>query len=104
MSIEKNEPLFTNPLEAVRGLSVNDLNKYLPAVHKVADISMTPEKMQEGVFLGLGLDGIKKIPDSTIDLIIADPPEVGAGSKDVGLMVTHFFPSLLFTVAKAFPA
>ena len=51
MSIEKNEPLFTNPLEAVRGLSVNDLNKYLPAVHKVADISMTPEKMQEGVFL-----------------------------------------------------
>jgi len=82
MSIEKNEPLFTNPLEAVRGLSVNDLNKYLPAIHKIAEISMTPEKMQEGVFLGLGLDGIKKIPDSTIDLIIADPPESPWRSTD----------------------
>ena len=33
-----------------------------------------------------------------------DPPEVGAGSKDVGLIVTHFFLSLLLTVANAFPA
>ena len=31
-----------------------------------------------------------------------DPPEVGAGSKDVGLIVIHFFLSLLFTVAKRF--
>ena len=75
MSIEKNEPLFTNPLEAVRGLSINDLNKYLPAIQKAEDISMTIDKMREGVFLGLGLDGLKKIPDNSIDLIIADPPE-----------------------------
>ena len=75
MSIEKNEPLFTNPLEALRGLSINDLNKYLPAIQKAEDISMTIEKMKEGVFLGLGLDGLKKIPDNSIDLIIADPPE-----------------------------
>ena len=36
--------------------------------------------------------------------ISADPPVEGAGSKDVGLIVTHFLGSLLFTVAKAFPA
>jgi len=75
MSIEKKEPLFTNPLEAVRGLTINDLNKYLPAVQKVEDISMTVDKMKEGVFSGLGLDGLKKIPDNSIDLLIADPPE-----------------------------
>ena len=31
--------------------------------------------MKDGVFLGLALDGLKQIPDNTIDLIIADPPE-----------------------------
>ena len=28
----------------------------------------------------------------------------GAGAKDDGLIVKHFFSSVLFTVAKAFPA
>ena len=36
--------------------------------------------------------------------IVAEPPEVGAGSNDVGLTVIHFFLSLLLIVAKAFPA
>jgi len=36
--------------------------------------------------------------------ISAEPPEVEAGSKDVGLMVIHFLESKLFIVAKAFPA
>ena len=36
--------------------------------------------------------------------IAADPPDVSQGSKDVGLIVTHFLVSLLFTVANAFPA
>ena len=39
-----------------------------------------------------------------VQLQKADPPELSHGSKDVGLMVTHFFASLLLTVAKAFPA
>ena len=34
----------------------------------------------------------------------AEPPVLGAGSKEVGLIVTHLFLSLLFTVAKALPA
>jgi len=41
---------------------------------------------------------------ASIFSIEADPPEVGAGSNDVGLIVIHFFLSLLLTVAKAFPA
>ena len=36
--------------------------------------------------------------------ISAEPPEVMAGSKDVGLIVTHFLESVLFTVANALPA
>tara|TARA_B100000131_G_scaffold77058_1_gene73613 strand:- start:583 stop:858 length:276 start_codon:yes stop_codon:yes gene_type:complete len=36
--------------------------------------------------------------------ISAEPPEVTAGSKDVGLIVIHFLESVLFTVANAFPA
>ncbi len=34
----------------------------------------------------------------------ADPPEIGAGSNDVGLIVIHFILSVLLTVANAFPA
>ena len=36
--------------------------------------------------------------------ISADPPEVAAGSNEVGLIVTHFFLSVLLTVANALPA
>jgi len=34
----------------------------------------------------------------------AEPPELSHGSKEVGLIVIHFFASELLTVAKAFPA
>ena len=42
-------------------------------------------------------------PASTFS-IGADPPELSHESKEVGLIVTHFFTSLLLIVAKAFPA
>ena len=75
MSLEKKEPLFTGPMEAVSGLSINDLNKYLPAIQKVDDLYMSTDQMKDGVFLGLGSNGLKKIPDNSIDLIIVEPPE-----------------------------
>ena len=75
MPIEKKQPLFTGPMEAVSGLSINDLNKYLPAIQKVEDLYMSADKMKDGVFLGLGSEGLKKIPDNSIDLIIVDPPK-----------------------------
>jgi len=49
------------------------------------------------------LEFLKASPASDFT-ISAEPPVAGAGSKDVGLIVTHFFLSLLFTVAKALPA
>jgi len=70
-----NKPLFENPSETSMGLTIDELNKYLPAIHTLEDINMTIEKMQEGMFLVKSLDGLEKIPDQSIDLIIADPPE-----------------------------
>ena len=51
----------------------------------------------------INLDTFGKFAASTFS-IAADPPEDGAGSNDVGLIVIHFFLSLLLTVAKALPA
>ena len=82
MSLEKKEPLFTGPMEAVSELSINDLNKYLPAIQTVEDLYMTADQMKDGVFLGLGSDGLKKIPDNSIDLIIVEPPESPLQSLD----------------------
>ena len=75
MSINKKEPLFKNPIESNNGLSIDDLNKYLPAINKIQDLSMKANKMRDGLFLGLAIDGIKKIPNDSIDIIITEPPE-----------------------------
>ena len=75
MDNNKNEPLFVNPLETSKGLTINDLNKYLPAIQRVDDLKMTKDSMRDGMFHGMGLEGLKKIPDNSIDLIITDPPE-----------------------------
>ena len=70
-----NKSLLNKSLETSPGLTIDDLNKYLPAIHTIEDITMTTEKMQEGLFLANCLEGLQKIPDQSIDLIIADPPE-----------------------------
>ena len=75
MSIDKKEPLFKNPIESNNGLSIDDLNKYLPAINKIQDLSMTANQMRDGLFLGLAIDGIKKIPNDSIDIIITEPPK-----------------------------
>lgn len=75
MAFERKEPLFTSPLETFSGLTISDLNRYLPAIQKIEDLKMTNEDLREGLFLGLGLDGLRQLPEDTIDLIIADPPE-----------------------------
>ena len=75
MNISEKMPLFANPLEPYEGLSMADLNRYLPAIQTDDDIQMTTDNMQEGIFLTDGLTGLSKLPDNSIDLIIADPPE-----------------------------
>ena len=68
------EPILNNPLESSSGLTINDLNRYLPAIQTLEDLSMNAEEMKEGLFLSEGSKGIKKIPDQCIDLIITEPP------------------------------
>ena len=70
-----NSPLFSNPMETFPGLTIDDLNKYLPAIRTAEDMVMTNENMAEGMFLTKCLDGLKKLPDQSIDLIITNPPE-----------------------------
>jgi len=75
MNISEKMPLFANPLEPYKGLSISDLNRYLPAVQTSDDIRMTADDMREGIFLADGLTGLSKLPDESIDIVIADPPE-----------------------------
>ena len=75
MNIPEKMPLFANPLEPYKGLSIADLNRYLPALQTADDIKMTADNMHEGIFLADGLTGLSKLPEDSIDLIIADQPE-----------------------------
>ena len=72
---ETFNPLFTNPLEAVSGMTVSDLNRYLPAVRQENEIKMTRNQMEEGLFLADGIKALARLPDNTIDLIVTNPPE-----------------------------
>ena len=67
-------PDIIDSLDNQPGLTINDLNRYLPAMQTGEDIQMRREKLQEGLFFTDGLDGLKKIPDRSIDLIITEPP------------------------------
>ena len=67
---------YNNPMEAFPGLSIDDLNRYLPAIQTYEDISMESEnELREGVFLSKCLDGMSKLPTESIDLIISAPPK-----------------------------
>lgn len=83
MKKEHMEPLFLNPLEPFPGLSIDDLNRYLPAVQKADDIKMTIEKMAEGLFLADAREGLMRLPENSIDLIITAPPQ--SPWRDIGL-------------------
>ncbi len=68
------KPDIIDSLDNQPGLTINDLNRYLPAMQTGEDIQMKKDKLQEGLFFTDGLDGLKKIPDRSIDLIITEPP------------------------------
>jgi len=74
-----NTSLLNNPMETFPGLTIDDLNRYLPALQKINDIDMDSDNMKEGMFLTKCLNGLKKLPDSSIDLIIANPLIHGSG-------------------------
>ena len=62
-------------METFPGLTIDDLNRYLPAIRTVEDMSVTIDNMQEGMFLTKCIDGLQQLPDQSIDLIIANPPK-----------------------------
>ena len=66
---------LTNPMETFPGLTIDDLNRYLPAIRTVEDMSVAIDNMQEGMFLTKCIDGLQQLPDQSIDLIIANPPK-----------------------------
>jgi len=87
-------PLFSNPLEPVSGLTISDLNKYLPAILKTDDIVMTSDSLFEGLFLADALDGMAKLPENSIDLLITAPPELprmGADTLGQKLTLQDFY-------------
>ena len=67
-------PLINNYLETPVGLTIDDLNKYLSAVQTHSDILSDQDRMSEGLFNTDCLNGLKRIPDESIDLIITEPP------------------------------
>ena len=79
-----NSPFFSNPMETFPGLTIDDLNRYLPAVKTVEDIMLGSDKLSEGMFLSKCLDGLKKLPDESIDLIIANPLNQGQDFFELG--------------------
>ena len=67
-------PLINNYSETPVGLTIDDLNKYLSAVQTHSDILLDQDRMSEGLFNTDCLNGLKRIPDESIDLIITEPP------------------------------
>ncbi len=67
-------PLFDQPLEPVNGLSIADLNRYLSAVRTADDLDFS-NGLNEGAYLVDGLAGLQSIPEATVDLVVADPPQ-----------------------------
>ena len=74
MSNNTKEILFSRHVQNSNDLTIDDLNRYLPALRKIDDFTFENHKTNEGVFYGLSLNGLKKIPENSIDLIITEPP------------------------------
>ena len=62
-------------VDSLSGLTINDLNKYLPALQTVQDLSSEIDHLKEGVFWSEGLKGLQKLPSDSIDLIVTEPPK-----------------------------
>ena len=68
-----NTSQLNNSVGTIPGLTIDDLNRYLPALLTTNDIDMDFDSMKEGMYLTECLIGLKKLPNNSIDLIIANP-------------------------------
>ena len=60
MSNNTKEILFSRQIQKSNDLTIDDLNRYLPALRKIDDFTFENHRRNEGVFYGLSLDGLKK--------------------------------------------
>ena len=74
MSNNTKEILFSRQIQKSNDLTIDDLNRYLPALRKIDDFTFENHRTNEGVFYGLSSNGLKKISENSIDLIITEPP------------------------------
>ena len=74
MSNNTKEILFSKQIQKSNDLTIDDLNRYLPALRKIDDFTFENHRTNEGVFYGLSSIGLEKIPENSIDLIITEPP------------------------------
>ena len=49
-------------VDSLSGLTINDLNKYLPALQTAEDLFSEIDHIKEGVFWSEGLKGLQKLP------------------------------------------
>ena len=75
MANNTKEILFSRQIQKSNDLTIDDLNRYLPALRKIDDFTFENHRTNEGVFYGLSSNGLKKIPENSIDLIITEPPD-----------------------------
>jgi len=74
-------PLFQNPLEPYPGITIADLNRYLPAIQTLEELDVEEGSLVEGLFLGEGATGLEKLPENTVDLLLTSSPEQPGGGE-----------------------
>ena len=68
MSINTKEILFSRHIQNSNDLTIDDLNRYLPALQKIEDFTFENHKTNEGVFYGLSSNGLKKFLKTLLTL------------------------------------
>lgn len=87
-------PLFQSPLEPYPGITIADLNRYLPAIQTLEELDLQEGALAEGLFLGTGTEGLAKLPGDTVDLLLTRPPEQpgeGAGTSSQRLTLQDYY-------------
>ena len=89
----RNKSIYNNYISNSNELTLDDLNKYLPALRKIDDFTFENHRTNEGVFYGLSSNGLEKIPENSIDLIITEPPNfplIEANRIGINLTISEY--------------
>ncbi|RMF07445.1 MAG: site-specific DNA-methyltransferase [Candidatus Neomarinimicrobiota bacterium] len=57
------------------GLTIDELNRYLPALQTQEDLHPDPAQLSEGIYQAEIRAGLSRLPERTMDLILIHPPE-----------------------------